>query len=143
MAKKRPKKGRGGRRPSRRLPPALAIGLTLRERLGQTEPRGIRPVAFQGFDKILGRVPLLGLRSQKDRAKIKKYQERYRQQMRDLKYPLREIAGTRTICQQRAERREALFKTGVAGTGRRRSPGRDRTYMRTEESQVHCRKVRR
>lgn len=51
--------------------------------------------------------------------------------------------GYRTVCQKRSERREQLFRMGISGPGRRRSPGQGGSYKRTEGSQIVCRKVRR
>lgn len=51
--------------------------------------------------------------------------------------------GYITVCQKRSERREQLFAMGIAGFGRRRSPGQGGSYKRTQESQIVCKKERR
>lgn len=51
--------------------------------------------------------------------------------------------GYRTVCKKRDERREQLFAMGIAGSGRRRSPGQGGSYKRTEGSQISCKRVRR
>lgn len=55
----------------------------------------------------------------------------------------KQTKGYRTVCQRRSERRESLFAMGIAGSGRRRSPGQGGSYKRTEGSQIICKKVRR
>lgn len=51
--------------------------------------------------------------------------------------------GYVTVCQKREDRRESLFALGVAGHGRRRSPGQGGSYRRTQDSNIVCKKVRR
>lgn len=42
------------------------------------------------------------------------------------------------ICKRRKKRRQTLFKHGIAGKGRRRSPGRNRTYYKNQTSTISC-----
>lgn len=83
------------------------------------------------------RLPLLGLRSQNVRTA-----SRYDREA--LKIPLLDrhvgIPATPSICQARHTRRRILFKKGVAGFGRKRSPGRDHTYKRTPDSETSCKR---
>lgn len=51
----------------------------------------------------------------------------------------RENDRYKTVCEERAERREKLFSMGIAGSGRRLSPGQGGSYNRTKESNVVCR----
>lgn len=46
----------------------------------------------------------------------------------------------KTVCQKRHERKAVLFARGIAGKGRRRSPGKDHTYKHTSDSNVSCRR---
>lgn len=55
----------------------------------------------------------------------------------------KQTKGYRTVCQRRSERRESLFAMGIAGPGRRRSPGQGGSYKRSEGSQIICKTVRR
>lgn len=41
-------------------------------------------------------------------------------------------------CVKRKIRRSVLYALGIAGTGKRRSPGQGGTYKRTEESSLSC-----
>ena len=42
------------------------------------------------------------------------------------------------VCQKRKTRKKTLFAYGVAGKGKRRSPGKNRTYQKTSESFISC-----
>lgn len=48
------------------------------------------------------------------------------------------IPAKRSLCKIRHLRRIMLFKMGIAGKGKRKSPGTGGTYRRTEESTQHC-----
>lgn len=41
-------------------------------------------------------------------------------------------------CRERVVRRTQLFKMGIAGKGKKKSPGRNGTYVRTETSSLAC-----
>lgn len=45
-----------------------------------------------------------------------------------------------TVCRKRHERRRQLFRTGIAGRNKRKSPGQNGTYLRTNESEQTCRR---
>lgn len=46
----------------------------------------------------------------------------------------------RHVCDDRRKRREVLFSNRVAGSGRRRSPGKFGKYKRTLESEMSCKR---
>lgn len=91
---------------------------------------------------LVDRLPILGLRSQRQKV-AGRVQRTEKYGVRSLEDPLREVPGTRTICQKRSERRALLFKMGIAGKGKRKSPGQGGTYKRNEESITTCRTYRR
>ncbi len=127
-----------------RLPRNTVPLLALKERLGQDPgSRGRRRKAVQtavilALNMQRERLPIQGIRSQVKTGII------IRKRREELPYgsPLREIAGTKSICTQRGQRRRRLFSMAIAGKNRRRSPGRGGHYKRTEDSQLHCRTVR-
>lgn len=43
-----------------------------------------------------------------------------------------------SICEKRHNRRKVLFQMRIAGTGKRKSPGKGGTYQRTELSNLGC-----
>jgi len=89
------------------------------------------------------RLPLLGLRSQDAAPVGRTYPRGELYPGRDALFnPLREVPGTKTICQRRSDRRRALFKLHVAGSRKRRSPGSGGSYRRTPDSYYHCRTSR-
>lgn len=91
----------------------------------------------------VNRLPIVGLRSQRERYRGRIVVPQYNKEPFRLSDPLKTIYGTKSICQKRSERREILFKLGIAGKGQRRSPGAGGRYRRREESMMSCRKVRR
>lgn len=132
------------------LPSSLPRSIVLVESLSQV--LGSRGKVHQGPQTPVrvsqkfkaNRLPLIGLRSQ---ARID-YTGRLK--TRGELYPgrnalfsnLRETPGTRSICEQRAQRREHLFRVGIAGPNRRRSPGRGGHYRRTQDSYYSCKTYR-
>lgn len=50
----------------------------------------------------------------------------------------KQIPGEKSLCARRHSRRVALFKIGIAGVGKRRSPGKGGSYRRTEASNMVC-----
>lgn len=96
------------------------------------------------FHQQVKRLPLIGIRSQHVRV-----QGRFNQVKEYHKDPLRmsdrltNPPATRTICEKRAQRKEVLFKLGIAGKGQRRSPGAGGRYRRSVGSEYTCRTVRR
>lgn len=93
------------------------------------------------------RVPLLGEvihRYQKDVDTQERRERRAKfYSARRLAREMNKVEGTYTICGRRARRREHLFRIGVAGRNRRRSPGRGGSYRRTPDSSYQCRERRR
>lgn len=88
---------------------------------------------------------IIGRRPQ-ERPVQPRQRDRYFESIRDaFRYPVQweKKEGTKTVCQSRSERREQLFSMGIAGVGKRRSPGQGGSYKRTDKSEVVCRKVRR
>lgn len=130
-----------------RMPLPSVNPLELLERMSQNigarvrpDHRVQRPVWFRAKPE---RLPLLGLRSQRQpvEGRLQGRGEIYRG--RDALFsPLRTTRGTRSICQIRSERRQHLFKLGIAGKGRRFSPGQGGTYKRKADSYYSCTKVR-
>lgn len=118
---------------------------SLSQALGPRVPSRLTNQRSGRFNPI-ERLPLLGLRSQK-RDWEGRFQSRgvtrnqYDARLINFAVP-RQPEGTRTICQRRSERREQLFRMGIAGRNKRRSPGSGGRYKRTAESYYHCRKVR-
>jgi len=49
------------------------------------------------------------------------------------------VKASHSVCGKRSVRRTMLFVNGVAGFGKRRSPGRGGTYYRSSESETTCR----
>lgn len=145
--------GQGDRRSYPYLPrmPLTQIDpLELQERMSQVlgtrvrfRERFQRPEWFRSILRT-ERLPLFGLRSQRGRVSGR-FQQRgdIYPGRRDLFDPLRKVPGTKTICQIRSERRQHLFKLGIAGRGKRRSPGQGGSYRRTAESYYHCQTIRR
>lgn len=84
------------------------------------------------------RLPLQGIRSQRDR--ILRNLEQPRRVGSRIVIPQipRQIPGTKSVCQRRFERRTVLFARNIAGKGLRRSPGQGGTYRRTITSQQGC-----
>lgn len=118
-----------------------ARGLSLRElkpRALQEAIRGFRSVTKIRFPS-LRRIVQRGIRSSVAHMK------------REFRLPGikpgiltdRDIPGTKSVCQRRSERRSQLFRMGIAGKNKRRSPGTNGTYRRNEESQLTCKTVRR
>lgn len=121
--------------------------LLLAERLGQSVVRRVREAAADQPDVRSRRrirrerLPLGGLRSQRELGgRPWRAGAIVRAVLRQVQASLKEIPGERTVCQKRAERREELFKKGIAGRGRRRSPGQGGSYRRTRDSEVTCRR---
>lgn len=83
------------------------------------------------------RLPLLGLRNQ-----TATFQGRLQSKGATGRSNLRKVPGTRTICETRSARRQILFRLGIAGKGRRNSPGSGGTYRRTPDSYYHCTTIR-
>lgn len=63
-------------------------------------------------------------------------------QFPSLSVPIRigKPSASHRICAKRSVRRSVLFASGVAGIGKRRSPGRNGTYYRSSESETTCKK---
>lgn len=53
-------------------------------------------------------------------------------------YSLTDTEVEKTLCKRRSERRENLFSLGIAGSGRRRSPGQGGRYKRDQNSRISC-----
>lgn len=123
--------------------PVVASDLFLRKEPFQASRKlSARQVLRDRWERRVWRLPLIGLRSQVRT-------ERMRQRVRDplgtqkaLKDQLRQRDGSKTVCERRAERREQLFKMGIAGKNVRKSPGQGGHYRRTDQSDMVCRKVR-
>lgn len=82
------------------------------------------------------RLPLLGLRSQRERQLL---EQRPPEQ---FYYPklLSSIPGPKSMCERRHIRKGVLFSLRIAGKGLRRSPGKGGSYRRTVESSLSCRR---
>lgn len=135
-----------GRRPDM-LRPELRQ-LVLAERLGQmVVRRRVRPETEQADvrrveRKLIPRLALLGLRSQAQKVVMRAPQSII-SQVQDVFFREEGIPGTKSVCRKRMDRRQVLFRMGIAGRGRRRSPGSGGHYRRSERSQVTCDVVRR
>lgn len=133
--------------PTRRVPRFNIPRLLLTERLSQNlAPRGIpnpmvqRSVLVRQFLKA-NRLPLVGLRSQRERVVLRSDQTIDRPLIHQWDVPAN-VPAVKSVCQARHLRRRLLFKIGIAGIGRRRSPGRGGTYRRNVDSETSCQKVR-
>ncbi|WNK13860.1 MAG: hypothetical protein [Microvirus sp.] len=80
------------------------------------------------------RLPILGLRSQRERTVTRQNRNELYPGRTALFSQLKENPASPSICHSRKIRREILFRTGIAGRNRHRSPGRNGTYRRTADS---------
>lgn len=132
--------------PGRRL---VKSRLFLVERLSQDlAPRGIRipdvqrGVVLRKLFHQAKRLPILGLRSQRERVVMRADQMDHQRDLRSgLKDRLKGVPGVRSVCQARGLRRRILFGFRIAGHKRRLSPGSGGTYRRTVDSETICRRV--
>lgn len=137
---------RASERSSELLRPSVR-SLVLAEKFGQIVRRKWRdrpdlPDVRHVERKLIPRLALLGLRSQAQKVAMRVPRLSY--QVSDVLERLREpVPGVKSVCQRRLDRRQVLFRLGVAGRGRRRSPGSGGHYRRSMESQVTCQEIRR
>lgn len=67
-------------------------------------------------------------------------QKRFRENLVRAITQLGHQGHKRQVCKKREERRRALFARHIAGSGAKRSPGKNHTYERTSDSQITCKK---
>ena len=96
-----------------------------------------RPGLFLERKLQFERLPILGLRSQRER---KKERDGFRKDLVFIgdKAPKTDPLYRGRICRRRKQRRARLFQIGIAGRNKRLSPGVGGTYRRTPESEVKC-----
>lgn len=122
--------------PARRRTPYLA-GLRTPQEQSSGVPVFVR--IRRRRDRFPTAVGLLPRRNPPSPQLIKN-EKRFRENLQRSIMQLEHKDQERRMCRQRHERRKALFKHGIAGKNKRKSPGKNNTYLRTNESEKSCKR---
>lgn len=105
-------------------------------------PRTTTPL-FQRRDKLISRIPMLGIRSQYSTSLLSgnllPYHRSLESDLKTIKHKLTTTPSHHSTCETRQKRRQTLFSLKIAGKGKKRSPGTGGTYRKTPDSNTTCR----